>query len=146
MAMGSRLSPAPSRIETPIWAWHKWSRGRTRPDLRASAHLARGVRGVRLEFAAAADAILLSDFDAWHFVLNNWYLPRNVADDARFDSWLRRQRIGVKHLKSRDAVERAVEGSWDRIFTVSPGTGSVQACVWHVPLTAVTKVTAFTGR
>jgi hypothetical protein len=145
-AMGLRLSPATCENETPIWAWYKWSRSRTRPDLRASAHIARGVRGVRLEFAAPADAVLLSDFDAWHFVLNDWYLPRNVADGECFDEWLRRRRIDVNHLKSRDAVERAVERSWDRIFTVNSRTASVQACVWHVPVTAVTKVTAFTSR
>jgi hypothetical protein len=43
---------------------------------------------VRVEFAAAAEAVLFSDFDAWHFVLNGWSLPRNPADGERFDRWL----------------------------------------------------------
>jgi hypothetical protein len=145
-AMDSRLSPAPRRIEVPIWAWYRWSPGSARPDLRASAHVARGVRGVRVEFTAARHAVLLSDFDAWHFVLNDWYLPRNAADGERFDKWRRRRQLEANDLKSRDAVERAVKQSWDRIFRVSLRTGSVQACLWHVPVAAVTKVTAFIGR
>ena len=54
------------------------------PDLRASVHVARGVRGVRLEFTAAAHAVLLSDFNAWQFVLNEWYLRRrDLEAEAR---------------------------------------------------------------
>jgi hypothetical protein len=105
---------------------------------------------VRVEFAAAAEAVLFSDFDAWHFVLNGWSLPRNPADGERFDRWLHRRRVDVNELKSgrvRDrAIERALERSWERIFAVTARTASIQACLWQLPLTAVTKVTAFTGR
>lgn len=84
---------------------------------------------MRLEFTVAAHAVLLSNFNAWHFVLNGWYLPRNLADGERFDKWRHRRRIDVNHLTSRHGVERAVERSRDRIFTVSSRPGSVQACI-----------------
>jgi hypothetical protein len=83
---------------------------------------------VRVELTAAPSAVLLSDFHAWHFVLNYWYLPRNVADGDRFDKWLPSRRVDVNDLKSRrvrdHAVEQAVERSWEKIFTVTGRTGA----------------------
>jgi len=145
-AMRSRLTPAPSQIAFPIGAWHKWSRSRVRPDLRASAHVARGVRAVRVEFVTDAAAVLFSDFDAWHFVLNGWYLPMNTADGERFDRWLRRRQVDKLGRVREPTIQRELERSWERIFKVTSRTASIQACLWKLPLTAVTTVTAFTGR
>lgn len=49
--------------EYPIWLWL------TRPDLRRSAHLERGMKGVLLELIISEERVLLSDFQAWHLVL-----------------------------------------------------------------------------
>ena len=40
-----------------------------------TCHVPSGTRAVRLEFLTRADDILCSDFEAWHFALNYWYLP-----------------------------------------------------------------------
>jgi len=53
----------------PIWAWVK------KPDLRHSCHLAKGKKGVRLSIDVPDELVLLSEFNAWHFVLNDTYLP-----------------------------------------------------------------------
>jgi len=49
----------------PIWAWAERS-----PDLRSTGHLTKGAAGVRIQFYAREDKTLISDFDAWHCVLN----------------------------------------------------------------------------
>ena len=53
------------RNKYPIWAWYH-----PKPDLRRSGHLPRGTSGVRVEFLVSSDRVLLSDFEAWHAVLN----------------------------------------------------------------------------
>lgn len=147
-AMRRRLPAAPSRAVAPVWAWLRWTGNSTRPDLRTPGHVRAGTRAVRLEFLTRADDILCSDFQAWHFVLNYWYLPKNQADGRRFDARLRRRGLDFYRTKplregwAHDAVER----SWDRIFTIRGSATSVQACLWEVPVSAVTDVTVFTGR
>ena len=103
---------------------------------------------MRLEFLTRADDILCSDFEAWHFALNYWYLPKDHADGRRFEAQLRRRGLDfcrTKPLRDRWAHD-AIERSWDRIFTIRRNAKSVQACLWEVPVSAVTDVTVFTGR
>ena len=87
-------------------------------------------------------------FEAWHFALNYWYLPKDHADGRRFDAQLRRRGLDfyrTKPLRDRWA-HAAIERSWDRIFTIRRNAKSVQACLWEVPVSAVTDITVFTGR
>jgi hypothetical protein len=67
----------------PLWAWYH-----PKPDLRYAGLLPRGTRGVRIEFVAPVDRILLSDFDAWHAVLNKGFLALDEAEDEAFDRLL----------------------------------------------------------
>lgn len=59
----------------PIWFWHS-----PKPDLRHSAHLPRGERGVRLELELPRDRTLLLDFETWHAVLNRWHLSQSQRE------------------------------------------------------------------
>ena len=48
--MEERMGKRPNSTCYPIWAWHQWlNSNRNFPDLRSTAHLAKGVAGVRLE-------------------------------------------------------------------------------------------------
>jgi hypothetical protein len=84
---GIRLNGRP-----PIWAWA------VKPDLRRSAHLDTGKKGVRLKIQVPYTHALISNFSAWHCVLNNHYV---YASDADFDKEFTRDQI---------------ELSWQRIF------------------------------
>lgn len=81
--------------EFPIWMWTE------RPDLRCSGHLARGANGVLLEINIDEKDVLLSDFMAWHCILNNMFLPLNEDEDNLFES-------GLCNISK--------EQSWERIF------------------------------
>lgn len=72
--------------EYPIWLWT------TRPDLRRSAHLERGTKGVLLEMIIPEERVLLSDFQAWHLVLMD--IPILSYEEENIDK----------------------EKSWERIF------------------------------
>ena len=147
-AMQRRLPTARRSAVAPVWAWLKWSGNSTRPDLRTPGHVPSGTRAVRLEFLTTADDILCSDFEAWHFALNYWYLPKDHADGRRFEAQLRRRGLNVYRTKPLPDrwVHDAIERSWDRILAIRRNATSVQACLWEVPVSAVTDVTVFTGR
>lgn len=93
----------------PWWAWIQWDPSRPRPDLRARAnhYFAPGTPSVRLELELPDVEVLPSDFELWHFVLNNGYLGWSEAEDEWWDQLPSAQR-------SRAALER----SWERIFAL----------------------------
>lgn len=61
--------------EYPVWLWTE------RPDLRKSGHLEKGEQGVLLKVVLDEGDVLLSEFQAWHFVLSHLYLNLDVEDD-----------------------------------------------------------------
>lgn len=61
--------------EVPIWLWTK------RPDLRSSGYLEKGQKGVLLQVELDPKNVLLSDFQAWHLVLNNHYMSLTDYED-----------------------------------------------------------------
>jgi hypothetical protein len=110
----------------PVWAWYKYDGKRKKPDLRCSGHLPRGTKGICIEFEAYKNEMLLSNFEQWHSVLNNWYLCKNEAEDAYFEKY------------PQLLTETVVRKSWDRMFDLSFGSEDfwgpmderwIQACV-----------------
>ena len=163
--MAERIGPAPSGVEFPVWAWYQWGDSKhCKPDLRSSGHLLKGVEGVRLEFHVDSAHVLLSLFEEWHFVLNYWYLYPSIdqsaydPQDLEFDKAL--YDAGLSYYTTKPlldlALHRQMEQSWERIFSVarqnpsadlvSLSAAPVQATLWDVPTSSVTRVTFFTGR
>ena len=129
-----------------LWAWL-----RPRPDLRCGAHLPKGRRGVRIEFVVPAARILCSDFDAWHQVLNQWYLSLSEEED---DVWDRSLPKHWSFGRLPDDKRREMEKSWERVFdldllSASKWTGPVthvQAVSERVFLGEITRVDHFIAR
>ena len=78
------------RGEYPVWVWPR------KPDLSQPGHLPENTKGVCLELELDDKNVLLSDFDAWHCVLNNWPLEfednefgENPDQDTITKSWER---------------------------------------------------------
>jgi hypothetical protein len=116
----------------PIWAWTQ------KPDLRHAGHLPRGEQGVRLEFDIPPTSVLVSNFDAWHCILNDSFLTLTDAEhDVAFSE------CGYPR---QDVVT-----SWERVFDLDAcqngGYGvTAQATFPYLDLTHLRKVQAFTGR
>ncbi|UHA73255.1 DUF3841 domain-containing protein [Paenibacillus sp. 481] len=84
--------------EYPIWLWT------IRPDLRCSGHLERGLDGVLLEVELRSEDVLISDFQAWHMVLNDSFLAFDEEEEALFNN---------------GKLSITKEQSWERIFDYS---------------------------
>ncbi len=107
----------------PVWAWPK------KQDLRGVGYVPRGEKAVMIECEVPGERVLLSDFGAWHMVLNGSYLALTEAEDDEWD------RAWGKQLREYDYWERVgrrkgepepadipheqrlrLERSWERIF------------------------------
>jgi hypothetical protein len=121
----------PLKGRPPMWAWaHK-------PDMRMAAHLYRGQHGmIRLELEVPDGLVLLSNYEAWHCVLNDHFLVTCGEEvEGMFDH-------------PRDEVEE----SWKKIFdheliTGLPGYGDwTQATFPTIELDYVIKTWKFGPR
>jgi len=146
--MGRRLPCYDSHY--PWWGWHT-----PRPDLRQSGHLPHGTQGVRLELEINPIEVLLSDFDAWHGVLNSGYLGLNEEED---EAWYRRFEAAVPNRWSWPPPEpwySDILTSWERVFDLEalaaseywqPGPRYIQATFEALRLVDVRKCTPFVAR
>ncbi len=155
MAEQMRLRLPPPHARVPLWGWYRW-RGirQCRPDLRASGHLVKGVPGVRIELELPEDRALLSDFDAWHCVLNRYFLSLREQEEEAFAEELERAEV-QPGWPYAEPFHSKVVSSWERIFDLKAGDPewwgpvserSVQATFWELPLSQVRRVDRFTAR
>lgn len=124
----------------PIWAWHTSEAGKRKPDLRRKGYAARGESMVLIEFEPPEELVLLSDFDGWHSVLNNWYHSYSEKEDN-------------KHGNTKS--QKLKEESWLRIFDMTNEgrdidwigeLGPIQACLPYLDSEWVTAVKEFNSR
>ena len=147
----ARVGPPPARGAYPLWAWHRWKGlQQAKPDLRASAHLRSGQPGVRVAFELDRDEVLLSDFDAWHAVLNRHYLATSPTDEQAFE-----RRLARAGHPPPAALTARIEQSWERIFDLRRALRgwredfaalSIQATFWELRLAQVVEWRRFVAR
>ncbi len=156
--METRLGTPPEDYCFPIWAWFQWQGiKRKRPDLRSSGHLAKHDRGVRIEFECNEKAVLLSDFELWHYVLNYWYLPESESDGEAFEAELEKQGLSFFDTKPlhHPQYHQKIVSSWNRIFALnwiaselaSPRSQkAIQATTWQLRIDQVRSYKRFKSR
>jgi hypothetical protein len=117
----------------PIWVWTE------KPDLRYGGYLNPGTRGVRLKLELDEDLVLLSEFNAWHIVLNDGFLILNDNEEEQF---------------ATNEVPITKEESWERIFDLDLLLQSewwgpplkLQGVIEKVSLNQVVEVNKFMAR
>lgn len=118
--------------EYPVWLWPK------RPDLRMSSHLPKGTKGILLQVNIPEADVLLSDFDAYHCILNDWFLLVNDKEEELFD---------------KGKLDISKEKSWERIFDLELlknseywGSNCVQGVTGKIMLDNIKVIKEFTAR
>lgn len=143
-----RVGPAPDSVRFPLWVWVQFESAlKPRPDLRQSAHGKRGEKAVLIELKVDLSAVLQSDFDRWHCVINDSYLPLSEADDSQYEAL-------IKTL-GQDAIAEEKRTSWERIFDLEyhdeyvcgpRDQKRIQGVMWSFSMKDVRKVQHFTVR
>ncbi|MDU5081494.1 DUF3841 domain-containing protein [Tissierella carlieri] len=132
----------------PIWGWYIYKGQHKKPDLRRSAHGPSGEQMACIELEIPDKKVLLSDFDLWHYVLNNWYIGDSGNEDELDAEW--------EWLDSLPKEERQdlIEKSWDKIFNIKECLNNeiyssgeyIQGTFWELRLDEVKKVQIFKVR
>lgn len=143
LQMTGRIGKPPSGTEYPVWAWHTWDGKRKHPDLRCRQG-ERGEEMVCMELEVPDDQVLLSDYDAWHFVLNDFYYG-DAQDDDGFD----RESEWFDSLSEEDQ-KKEKERSWQKIFNLERRNTEwdrngyyIQACFWELKRDYIRKARFF---
>lgn len=134
--------PKNKNIRFPIWAWHTRNFQHKKPDLRENLYGEKDEWYVCMEIEIPDNEVVLSDFDAWHFVLNNWYLNTDCYDEETFDKdyeWL--------NSLSHKEKTKAIKDSWNGIFRIDPYESDwccrgkyIQATFWCLKKEQVKKI------
>ena len=151
-----RVGLPPQKDAEPLWGWFQWhTEARRRPDLRTVRHnWSPPGPYVMIECQLPDHEVLLSDFEAWHFTLNNWYLALEEQEDDRFTQAMEQAQLD-KNSAALEFLQREKERSWELIFDLTAldhkdlkprPQKEIQACFWQIRLDQVKSVTKFTSK
>lgn len=142
--MRKRIGPPPEGVQYPVWAWHTQKWKHEKPDLRRE----RWCYGPGNELYACIEIeipdgqVLLSDFEEWHCVLNDFLVSDNEEEYEKqkefFDSL------------PEDAQKEYKEKNWERIFNTSALINDwiirgewIQATFWELRKEQIRRVRFF---
>lgn len=147
LKMEQQIGRRPKEVEYPIWSWYKRDWKHKKPDLRNVGLGNKGDKSVCIEVDISDNQVVLSDFDAWHFVLNKWYLDDALCEEDWEKSHNELERYSIQEQ------EQIIQKSWDKVFNISPFKNEwmqrgryIQATFWVLYLKDVKKVQFFTCR
>lgn len=154
--MNEKIGKPKRKNQYPIWAWFQYlDAKKKRPDLRGTGFLPTGEIGYRIEFQKDSKDILLSDFELWHYVLNQWYLGSNIKDQEDFHELEDSRYKGLSYQGYPKSIKNKIQKSWQRIFDMNYAPKdiswrmekkSIQATCWSLKLSDVIKVDKFMAR
>jgi hypothetical protein len=142
--MAQKLGQPQYKNQYPVWAWYQHESDiKPRPDLRKSAHLPTGNKGIRIEFEKEDEEVLLSDFILWHFPLSyKSLIADNERANKRFDKKLRELGLDKTDFENLPhEIKLEIEDSWQKIFDMNfkskyytdvQSKKMIQACVWEI--------------
>jgi len=84
--MRKRIDEPPAGVKYPFWAWHSLYGKPAKPDLRRTEFNNYCGEHYIIEYEIPNNQVLLSDEGNWHFVLNDWFLPSDVDNEAIYDA------------------------------------------------------------
>ena len=144
--MVKRIGYPPKGVQYPVWAWAVYNGRNHKPDLR-TGQLKPGQEGVCIELEIPENQLVLSDFDAWHSVLND-----SFSDTSKNEMEWEKQHDWFDSLpyEERQIVK---EKSWQNIFNIEPYESDwvcigkyVQATFWVLRKEDIKKVQFFKSR
>lgn len=145
--MENQVGEKPKGVSYPIWAWHTRDWQHKKPDLRNVGLGNKGEKSVCIEIEIPENRVVLSDYDAWHYVLNNWYFDNSNNEEEWEKAHKNFDRL------DKDKREKIKQQSWQNVFNISSFKNDwfqrgryIQATFWVLYLKDVKDVKFFTAR
>lgn len=145
--MESRIGRPCLSGQYPIWGWYQYMDSKKkRPDLRRTGLGQKGKEEVLIELET--DEVLLSDFGKWHFVLDGFYLPKNIDSNEFDEFYAEPEKQGIKDSHFEQLPEpwtSQIIASWDRIFDLNDSE-PIQATFWSIQKSQIRSMQSFQCR
>lgn len=139
MRMNQRIEN-PKNICYPIWGWYVFDGDNKQMNLESMGSrnfLERGTRAVCIELEIPRAEVVLSDYERWNSILENFFVcseNEDASDVERIDSEL--------DSMPESERQRRIEDSWNNIFTIN-NSKYVQATFWELKMEYVKSVKHF---
>ena len=107
----------------------------------------RGKKSLCIEIEIPDEKVFLTDFDAWHFILNNTFIPTALNEKDWEEEWNNYDKMSAKEK------ERYKLNSWNAVFNFSPYKSDwmhrgryIQGTFWQLKKEDIVKVQFFTAK
>ena len=145
--MEKRIGKRPNGVSYPVWAWHTRDWLHKKPDLRQAGYDTPGTKCACIELEIPDNQVVLSDYDLWHYVLNDWYFDNSKNEDE----WESKHKY-YDSLSPEKKLQKKLK-SWQSMFDITPYESNwccrgryIQATFWVLWLKNVKKVQFFTAK
>jgi hypothetical protein len=139
------LFPSITGTSYPVWAYYHWNGiGYKKPDLRHTSlrRYAKNGPEVLMTIDIQPARLLLSDYEAWHWVLNQWHFS-GTEEQTDFESRCTAQAAGYMRSIPLQvpALQKEMEATWQQIFDLercaelletASSARQVQAVFWEL--------------
>lgn len=161
--MEEKIGPSPNDVLYPMWSYVQWrGKNRIKPDIRTLRYTVGNGMFYRLELEIPESRMVLTNYDEWHFVLNQSYISWNEAEESIFE----KKEMYEKKLKQingfydykqySNELKSEVVNSWERIFDLRSFRDTewlgpldditIQATFWKLYKSDIVKIDKFTSR
>ena len=117
--MRQRIGEPPIKdIEYPMWAWYQYDSAKRNKPPRSPLEVSEGLSAY-MEIELPDNEVLLSDFSAWHHVLNQ--LPLDDYNTISKETHRMADAAG-HHLQFADydrSLQERIEKSWEAVFDIN---------------------------
>lgn len=120
-----RKTPRPENILLPVWAWYKNYGLQQKPDRRRSMFRNYESYDAIMELEVPDELVILSDFDDWHCILNNFPIFTKEEESENYDWPNGYDEWGLPIYDDEFKL-----ASWERVFRTDGDF--VQACFWAI--------------
>ena len=137
----------PENLDLPLWAWYRYDGKNTQPDLESGMFGIPNQKYACIEFEIPDNQVLLSDFNAWHYVLNNSW-----NDDSKNEEEWEKMQDDFDKLDG-ETKQKLREKSWQKMFDITLKKSDwnsngyyVQATFWRLEKSMIKNVKYFTEK
>lgn len=147
----------PDNIKYPLWAWYQaHNKNKKKPDMRYKEYYnSLDPNDIyRIEFIVDRSKVLLSDFNLWHYILNQMIICDTILEEDNIEN-IYPDFYKIHYNDKPKEIRKIISDTWIKIFNLEYSKNHyhnyqadqvIQGCVWNIHLDQVTKIDKFKNR